>query len=204
MQVQHWIAVGITCLALLEAPAGASGGKSAQSSSIREFDFHSVLPLGSDIFALEGQKGLVTVMATAVTPELNGWRRVGVGQQRFVLTPEGRQARHYPRDVQFRVTVSAMRDAAGEYDPLIVKSDQPLNEYLLGMRFQMRIFHGLEMQVVPAAEVQVIGVPADVPSNERIYRVGFKLPVAPVEDRMVLEVLSPEGQRLSRFHFELL
>jgi ubiquitin-protein ligase len=52
--------------------------------------------------------------------------------------------------------------------------------------------------------VKIIGVPADTPYDERIYRVSFELPNIPVDDRIVLNVLSPNGECLSKFHLQLL
>jgi hypothetical protein len=50
----------------------------------------------------------------------------------------------------------------------------------------------------------MIGVPADVPYDERVYRINFALDKLPITDRCVLEVLSPTGERLTKFHFDLL
>ena len=51
----------------------------------------------------------------------------------------------------------------------------------------------------------MIGVPADVPYDERVYRVNFDLPDnEPVTERFVLEVIRPRGERLARLHFSLL
>lgn len=162
------------------------------------------MPLGSDVFTLEGYRGSVILIATAVAPELEGWKKTAQDGSWFVYASDGSRAYTYPRQVQFRVTASASERPAETYEPLEVKSERPLNDYLLGLRFRMKIFHGLQMQVVEPADVHMLGVPADVPYNERIYRLSFQLPPVPVQDRMVLEVLSPEGDRLARFHFELL
>ena len=50
----------------------------------------------------------------------------------------------------------------------------------------------------------MIGVPADVAYDERVYRISFSGQKIPVSDRCILEVLSPTGERLTRFHFDLL
>lgn len=49
--------------------------------------------------------------------------------------------------------------------------------------------------------MRVIGVSADVPYDERIYRVSLKLDHIPLKHRIVLE-LSPGGERISKFHLE--
>jgi len=50
----------------------------------------------------------------------------------------------------------------------------------------------------------MIGIPADVPADERVYRIGVSVGDMPVIDRFVLEVLSPEGEVLTHFPFTLL
>ena len=191
-------------LLALVCSAGARGRKAASRTLIWESEFHSVTPLGSELFVVEGHKGSVLLMATALTPEIEGWKRFNEGGSRFVCAEDGRRIYSYPRQVQFRVTASASERAPVSYDPLSVKSDIPVNEYLLGLRFRIKIFHALHVSVVEPTDVHMLGVPAAVSYNERIYRVSFQLPTVPVQDRMVLEVLSPEGTRLARFHFELM
>jgi hypothetical protein len=51
--------------------------------------------------------------------------------------------------------------------------------------------------------VSVVGVPLDVSYDERIYRVAFDLGDVSMGERIVLEVLSPEGERLTRFHLDM-
>lgn len=169
-----------------------------------EQEFHSVLPLGSDAFVLDGSSRSVLLMATAISPELEGWKRKAQDGSWFLYAGDGSRARTYPRQVQFRVTASQSDRPALDSEALPVKSSIPLNDYLLGLRFQIKIFHGLEVQLLEPSDVHMLGVPADVPYNERIYRLSFELPSIPVQDRMVLEVLSPDGVRLARFHFELM
>ncbi len=204
MQVQARVAVAVTTLVLLFAcPPGVQGSKAAPASPTLDYEFHSVMPLGSEMFLLDGYKGSVLLMATAISPELEGWKRENYGGSRFLLAQDGSRAVLYPRQVQFRVTASASERVPMDYDPLAVKSPVPLNDFLLGLQFRIKIFHGLHVRVAQPADIHMVGIPADVPYKERIYRVSFQLPAVPVQDRMVLEVLSPEGARLARFHFEL-
>jgi hypothetical protein len=205
MQVQRRVAFAIATLLLMLCPRGVAGGsKAALASSTLEYEFHSVLPLGSDLFVIHGFRGSVALMATALTPDLDGWKRVHEGGSRFLFTSDGQRARFYPRQVKFRVSALALDRPPVDYEPLAVTSSLPINDYLLALRFQVRIFHGLHMRVVEPSNIHMVGVPADIPYSERIYRLTFDLPQVPVQDRMVLEVLSPDGVRLSRFHFELM
>jgi hypothetical protein len=191
-------------LLLFTVPPGLMGSKAALSSPLWEYEFHSVMPLGSELFLLDGYKGSVLLMATAVSPELDGWRRVNQGGSRFLYAGDGRRVYTYPRRVQFRVTASALDRFPINYDSLAVKSPTPLNDFLLGLQFRIKIFHGLHVRKVEPAHIHMVGVPADITYKERIFRVSFELPSVPVQDRMLLEVLSPQGVRLARFHFELM
>jgi hypothetical protein len=78
------------------------------------------------------------------------------------------------------------------------------HDFLLKLKFSLKVYDGMEMRLIEPESVQMIGVPSDVPYDERVYRIGFNLDQIPVTDRFVLEVLSPEGERLTRFHFDLL
>ncbi len=191
-------------LLLFAGPPGLMGSKAALPSPLWEYEFHSVMPLGSEMILLDGYKGSVLLMATAVSPELDGWHRVNQGGSRFLYAGDGRRVYTYPGRVRFRVTASALDRVPVNYDPLAVKSPTPLNDLLLGLQFRIKIFHGLHVREVAPADIHMIGVPADISYKERIFRISFQLPSVPVQDRMVLEVLSPQGERLARFHFELM
>jgi hypothetical protein len=65
------------------------------------------------------------------------------------------------------------------------------------------VFHGLRQTIVEPAAVKMIGVPDDMPYDERIYRVAFDLGDVSLDDRIVLEVLTPSGERLCKFHLDL-
>jgi hypothetical protein len=47
----------------------------------------------------------------------------------------------------------------------------------------------------------MIGMPADVPYDERVYRININAGNLPITDRMVVEILSPEGKLLTHFPF---
>jgi hypothetical protein len=50
----------------------------------------------------------------------------------------------------------------------------------------------------------MIGMPADVPYDERIYRITVNAENLPITDRLVIEIISPQGQVLTHFPFSLL
>jgi len=50
----------------------------------------------------------------------------------------------------------------------------------------------------------MIGMPADVPSDERVYRINIDTGNLPITDRVVIEIFSPQGELLTHFPFILL
>jgi hypothetical protein len=50
----------------------------------------------------------------------------------------------------------------------------------------------------------MIGMPADVAYDERVYRITVRADNLPITDRLVIEIISPQGQVLTHFPFSLL
>src|SRR3954466_14485141 len=85
-----------------------------------------------------------------------------------------------------------------------VKYSGDLNSFLLGMHFRLKVHRGLKVSVIKPENVHLIGVPADQPFEERVYKVAFDTNDLPLDARLVLEVTGPDGEKLSRFHLEVL
>ncbi|HYH00197.1 MAG TPA: hypothetical protein VD837_13770 [Terriglobales bacterium] len=78
-----------------------------------------------------------------------------------------------------------------------------LNDYLLKLGFRLLVFRGLDVTRIEPQNVHMIGVPAEVPYEERIFKVSFDLPrTVSTDERVVFEVLSPTGFRLCKFHLD--
>jgi hypothetical protein len=166
------------------------------------FWLRAPLPLGNEEYRLKNAKKDFYIMASLENSSMDGVR---VDRRRGrVYSPDGTPLRNYPPVLEFRVSASGMDDRllAGKGSEL--ESSDNLNSYLLNLRFQLKVFRGLDMKELEPLSVKLIGVPADTPYDERIYRVSFELPDIPVEDRIVLNVLSPNGECLSKFHLQLL
>lgn len=193
--IRAWLLLLLPALLWAAAPANVP---SAQT----EFLFHSVVPLGADGFQFRDAHRTMYLLATAYNPQFEGLRRIVERGRRRVLDAGGAPVAWYPESVAFRVTAST-RLKLLDVDQWPTTAGQDMNRYLLGLRFQVRIFHGLIQRVLRPDAVQMIGMPADVSYDERVYRATFRLGKVPVTDRVVLEVLSPRGERLSRFHLDL-
>jgi hypothetical protein len=164
----------------------------------------SPIPLGTDTLRLVPAKRLVYLLASAEVPALDGVREVGEGGSRVLISADGVPLEQFPQVITFRVTASARPEELLESRPFSVAYECDLNQYLLGLKFRLKIFNGLHVTVLEPEAVRQIGVPADLPYDERIYRVSFRLNEVPLQHRMFLEVLSPAGERISKFHLDLM
>ncbi len=60
------------------------------------------------------------------------------------------------------ITATA-REKLIELEPFDVNSTMDLNQYLLGLTFKLRAYHGINARDLPATKVQLLGPPAKVP-----------------------------------------
>lgn len=167
------------------------------------YEFHSVVPLGIETFKLEPASETLNLLASAESPLFEGVKLLGHGRNRIVMGPDGKQVNRYPQEITFRVTASA-HGKPMEDKPLAVETSDDLNRYLLGLRFKLKVFRGLDYREIAPQQTEQVGVPSDVPYRERIYRVIFPLDDVSVEERILLEVYDSSGERLTRFHLELM
>jgi hypothetical protein len=193
--------IAAVALALV-VPLGAARARQAQE--LEDWTFHALLPLGSATLSLKPAGTGLTLMATAESPMFEGWKRVMRNHRGVLLDASGTPVRLFPETVSFRVTASTRGDRLMPYDkPEPIPGDD-VGTWLKQLTFRLKIFDGLESREVEPAAVKNLGVPPDVPYDERIYLVSFDIKDVPSSDRLVLEVFAPDGTRVGRFHLELL
>lgn len=162
------------------------------------------IPLGIESFRLDPAKQDFYLMASAETPAFVGLRRVINGTSTLrLISRNGKTLTSYPDHVQFRLTASA-REKMLEDHPFGTKSNLPMLDLLASLKFRLKVFHGLAYRYIQPASVDDVGMPRNLPYNERIYSIGFNLGHIPIEDRVVMEVITPTGERLCKFHLDLL
>jgi len=172
--------------------------------NITPISINDRIPLGIETFRLEPANRDFYLMASVENPTFTGLRRVALkGGRARLITRDGQTLNTYPERVQFRLTASS-REKMMEDHPFGTESKIPLDELLVSLRFRLKIFHGLEWRYVEPAFVDDVGMPRSIAYNERIYRIGFNMGHVPIEDRVVMEVISPTGERLCKFHLDLL
>ncbi len=163
------------------------------------------IPLGIETFRLEPAHRDFYLMASVENPAFAGIRRV-VGKNDKILkliAKDGKTITAYPERVQFRLTAST-REKLVDDKPFGTRANVPPDEFFVKLKFRMKIFHGLEYRYVEPAFVDDVGMPRNITYNERIYRIGFNMGHVPIEDRVIMEVISPTGERLCKFHLDLL
>lgn len=169
-----------------------------------ERSFHAAVPLGAERIDLSSGRTMY-ILATAESPRFEGWRARDTGSQKLLLRADGSPVHFYPQHLEFRLTATAMRPdllSIDSYGRLNLSAAE-INSYLLTLGFRLLVFHGLQVTQVVPETTHLIGMPAEINYDERVYQIAFDLPHAvSTDDRIVLEVLSPGGSRLCKFHLD--
>lgn len=164
---------------------------------------HSAMPAGYDVVVLKPSGVNLSLMGLIECPELEGAQHVASGLQSKIVAADGARLDKFPRHFSFRITASLRKIVLDGPAYALDFSGNP-QDLLLKLKFRIKAYHGLQMREISPDSVEMIGMPADVPSDERVYRIGISIGDMPVIDRFVIEVLSPEGELLTHFPFSLL
>ena len=188
-------------LVVLVTSAGAPShaGDPPSADPIVAHTYQSVVPLGSDALLLKPTKQLVYMVASAGSEALEGVQRMSQETHALLRTRAGEPLRTYPAYIDFVVRASLVKKLLLDYPPYSVNTELTPADYLSQLRFQVRIYRGLQARDLQPALVRV----EDADGDSRTFRVSFAMRGVPIEDRVVLEVLSPDGTRLSKFYMGL-
>jgi hypothetical protein len=166
--------------------------------------YRAATPAGAEVVLLKPSGAVVTLLGLAECQEIAGAQHIDEGLNAKVVSANGAPLKRFPRDFSFRVTAS-LRKMLLEDPGTVLNTEEEPSQLLVRLRFRLKAYDGLQMRVIEPESSAMIGVPADIAYDERIYRVNFHLPSdEPLTERFVLEVLEPRGGRLARLHFSLL
>ncbi len=195
----------ITYLAGFLLCCGGSTPGQLQSQAFQEMElhFHAAVPLGVEGFLLKPANRRFYLFALAQNPAFEGMYQARQDGHRVLLDSAGHRVSFYPGTVDFRVTATGWDETLINIGQFPVKAKVGLDDFLLHLRFRLKIFRALQTRSVYPSRVEVIGMPADIPYDERIYGLTFQLGEVPISDRVVLEILTPNGQRIYKFHLDL-
>jgi len=164
---------------------------------------HSAMPAGYEVVVLKPSGVNLSLMGLIECPELEGAQHVASGLHSRILAAGGERLEKFPQHFSFRITASLRKIVLDLPASTIHFSGNP-QDLLLKLKFRIKAYHGLEMREITPESIEMIGIPADISSDERIYRVGVNVNDMPVIDRFVIEILSPEDEVLTHFPFSLL
>ncbi len=161
---------------------------------------HSTMPAGYDVVVLKPSKANLSLIGLIECPELEGAQRVADGSHRKLVSADGDSIKEFPQRFSFRITASLRKVFLDGPAASVDVGDDP-QQLLLKLKFRIRAYDGLDVQEIVPQSVEMIGMPADVPYDERVYRINVSVGNLPITDRLVVEIFSPEGELLTHFPF---
>jgi hypothetical protein len=164
---------------------------------------HPNMPAGYDVVVLKPSGANLSMMGLIECPELEGAQSVAEGARKKLVSADGDTVRHFPRRFSFRITASLRKMLMDRPVTAVDVTDVP-QELLLNLKFRIRAYNGLENHEIIPESVEMIGMPADVPYDERVYRINVNNVDLPITARLVVEVRTPKGELLTHFPFSLL
>jgi len=180
------------------AIAVAAGNSPKPVSGMR-----SNMPAGYAVMVLKPSKATLSLIGLIECPELEGAQRVAEGLHKKLISADGTVVRQFPQRFSFRITASLRKIFAEGPDFSVDVAGDP-QELLLNLKFRIRAYNGLQAREIVPQSIEMIGVPADVPYDERVYRINIDTGNLPITDRVIVEISSPQGELLTHFPFSVL
>jgi hypothetical protein len=166
-------------------------------------ELRSSIPAGYEVVTLKPYGVNLVLMGLIECPELQGAQHVSAGIRSRVISSNGERMLSFPRHFSFRITAS-LRKIVVDAQPSSVRVYDDPEDLLLKLRFRIKGYHGLERRAILPESIHLIGMPAEIPYDERVFRIAVDVGEAPVTDRFVIEILTPEGEVLTHFPFNVL
>ena len=163
----------------------------------------SNMPAGYTVMVLKPSKATLSLIALIECPELEGAQHVAEGLHKKIVSADGTAVRQFPQRFSFRITASLRKIFIEGPDFSVDVAGDP-QALLLNLKFRIRAYNGLQAREIVPQSVEMIGVPADVPYDERIYRINIDTNNLPITDRVIVEISSPDGELLTHFPFSVL
>jgi len=161
---------------------------------------HPNIPAGYDVVLLKPSGANLSLMGLIECPELEGAQSASAGTHKRLVSADGDTIRHFPQRFSFRITASLRKMLIDRPVASVDVSDEP-HKLLLNLKFRIRAYNALEAHEIVPESVEMIGMPADVPYDERVYRINVNNVDLPITARLVVEVLTPQGELITHFPF---
>ena len=164
---------------------------------------HPTLPAGYDVLVLKPSGVNLALIGLIECPELEGAQSVLEGTHKKLISADGDTIRHFPKRFSFRITASLRKMLIDQPVASVNVGDEP-HQLLLNLKFRIRAYNALESHEIVPESVEMIGMPADVPYDERVYRINLNNVDLPTTARLVVEIRTRRGELLTHFPFSLL
>jgi hypothetical protein len=164
---------------------------------------HPNMPAGYVVMVLKPSRATLSLIGMIECPELDGAQHVAEGSHKRLVLADGTTGKQFPQRFSFRITASLKKIFIEGPDTSVDVAGDP-QELLLKLKFRIRAYHGLESREIVPQSIEMIGMPADVPYDERVYRINVDTGNLPITDRVIVEILSPQGELLAHFPFIVL
>jgi len=194
---------GLLLSGLLLLVAGLAVAAAARNSPKPGPGMHSNMPAGYAVMVLKPSKATLSLIGLIECPELEGAQHVAEGLHKKLVSADGTAVRQFPQRFSFRITASLKKIFIEGPDSSVDVAGDP-QELLLNLKFRIRTYNGLQAREIVPQSIEMIGVPADVPYDERVYRINIDTGNLPITDRVIVEILSPQGKLLTHFPFSVL
>ncbi len=180
-----------------------AGSRKALPNSPGQGTYHGIIPAGYNIVTLKPSGAIVSLLGLIECPEVEGAHQVAEGLKAKVVSADGSYLERFPEEFSFRITATLRKTLVTA--PLdVVTTDSLPSDFLLELKFRLKSYDGLKVEEIQPQVVESIGVPSDVPYDERVFRIAFRVNDLPITSRVILYVSSPEDEPLAHFNFELL
>jgi hypothetical protein len=186
---------GLLAMIAAFALAAVAGTASRVSNAMR-----STMPAGYDVVVLKPSGASLSLMGLIECPELEGMQSVSEGTHKKLVSSDGDAISHFPQRFSFRITASLRKIMFDGPVASVDIGDEP-QQLLLNLKYRIRAYNGLEEHEIVPESVEMIGMPADVPYDERVYRITLNNVDLPITARLVVEVRTPQGELLTHFCF---
>jgi hypothetical protein len=198
LRTLHSAAAGLAAFAMFAGPVTLARPRQESQPT-----YSTITPAGYEVITLKPSGAIVAVLGLIECPEVEGARHVAEGLQSRIISPSGAPLAFFPRRFNFRVTATLRKTILDNPSSSVVTEEDP-RQFIMHLGFRLKVYDALHKQELAPQAVEQVGMPDDIAYDERVFRVTFDVGERRITDRFVLEVLSPEGERLARFHFELL
>jgi hypothetical protein len=194
----RFAAAGLAAFAMFAGPVTLARPRQESQPT-----YSTITPAGYEVITLKPSGAIVAVLGLIECPEVEGARHVAEGLQSRIISPSGAPLAFFPRRFNFRVTATLRKTILDNPSSSVVTAEDP-RQFIMHLGFRLKVYDALHKQELAPQAVEQVGMPDDIAYDERVFRLTFDVGERRITDRFVLEVLSPEGERLARFHFELL